>query len=501
MKKALSFIIVIIMIVSMCSCDSASPKQPKNIELVDYIGKSLSDVESDLSTELKDMTQYFDSTYRFEVQTTLVDFAIDSSGKIIQIFLRDSGELGYTLCGLTTEMDEEAAKNKLSENGAVFVRGKVWQCANEKDCIAREDSGWIYEANSSLLGEQILLAKMESALTYQYQDSEGIYYIGNHQFVEYYYSSFPRFAYDYKQLTEYQQSVWNEAIAGRYLMVSGTVTGVTDRGTVIVMCEDQYFGEEVGNILPTVGFAELTLIPEQEALLMSLKEKAEIVAFGRIVPDSYNGVYFDLSDTIVLAVDSSVVDVPVIERPIPGITCFDKQGALIIYENPPTELELANQKAMEALSKTLVSSELFCFVEHGQPTYAEYINSVQQICDTEFPGPLTPIRFAVVDLDQDGIIEVVVELTDNVSGWELVLRYYNGSVYGYGYNFRAMQSIHANGVIIGSAGAFYSDAYTLQFDGYERIENRADPDTAGESVQWCEFTQDNIEKILESNDN
>ena len=500
MKKALILIIGIIMIGLLCSCDSISSKHPENIELVNYVGKSLSTVETDLSTELKDMTQYFDNTYRFEADTTLVDLTIDGSGKIIEIHLWDSGELGYTLCGLTTEMDDVSAENKLSENGAVFVRGKVWQCANKTDCITREDSGWVYMTNSDILEEQLLLAKMEKSISYQYEDSEGIYYIGNHQFVEYYYSSFPRFVYEYKKLTEYQQSVLNETVAGRYLMVSGTVTGVTDRGTVIVMCEDPSFGEDVGNILPTVGFAELTLAPEQEALLMSLAENSAIVAFGRIAPDSYNGVYFDLSDTIVLAVDSSAVMVPVIERPIPGITCFDSQGNLVVHENPPTEAELANQEAISALSKVLTSSELFCFVEDGQPTYTEHINSVRKICDTEFPGPLTPVRFTVVDLDQDGATEVIVELTNNVDGWDLVLHYYNGTVYGYGFGYRAMQSIYSNGVVFGSSGAFWSDAYTLQFSGYVLTENPVDAGTAGEPVQWYEFTQSNISMALTSND-
>lgn len=500
MKRTLAFITLIILILSLCSCDTASTKHPKQIELVEYIGEELSTVETELSTKLKDMTQYFDSTYRFEAETTLVDFSVDGSGKITQIHLRDSGELGYMLCGLTTEMDDVSAKNKLSENGSVFVRGEIWQCANKTDCITREDSGWIYMANSEILEEQLLLAKMENALTFQYEDSEGIYYIGNHQFVEYYYSSFPRFVHEYKSLTEYQQSVLNETIAGRYLMVSGTVTGVTDRGTIIVMCEDQSYGEEVGNILPAVGFAELTLIPEQETLLMSLSENSSIVAFGQIAPESYNGVDFDLSETIVFAVDTSAVTVPVIERPIPGITCFDSQGNLVIHENPPTETELTNQEAISALSKVLTSSELFCFVDDGQPTYTENVNSIRQICDTEFPGPLTPVRFTVVDLDQDGVTEVIVELTNNVDGWDLVLHYYNGTVYGYGFGYRAMQSIYANGVVFGSSGAYLSDAYTLQFSGYALTENPVDAGTAGEPVQWYEFTQSNISMALTSND-
>lgn len=172
----------------------------------------------------------------------------------------------------------------------------------------------------------------------------------------------------------------------------------------------------------------------------------------------------------------------------------------------PEQVELANQTAVSALSKVLTASEMFCFVEDGQHrTYAEYINSVRQICDKEFTGPLTPVRFAVIDLDQDGITEVIVELTNNVDGWELVLRYYNGTVYGYGFGFRSMQTVYTNGVIWASSGALLSDAYTIQFNGYKLTENLVDAATAEEwqqwhKVQWHEFTQGSIITVLESND-
>lgn len=505
MKKALALIVGIIIITSLWSCKSISKnhpeqnpqKNPEKIELVNYIGKPLSTVETDLSTELEDITQHFERTYRLDVETTLVDFTLDNNGKVIQIHLLDSGKFKYTLCGLTTEMDDTTAASKLSEIGAVHIREKVWQCSNKTDSISRGESGWIYTANSENLAEQLLLAKMEKSLTYQHEDSEGICYIGNHQFVEYYYSSFPKFVCEYKKLTEYQQSMLNETIAGRYVMVSGTVTGVSAQGTVSITCEDQSLDVSVGNALSTVSFAQLTLVPEQNSLLMRIAENSTIVAFGKIALENYNGYYFDLYDTIVMTVDSSAVAVPVIERPLPGITCFDSQGNLVIHATPPTEGELARQEAISALSDVLTSSELFCFVEEDLPAYAESINSIIQICHTEFPQPLLPIRFAVIDLDQDGTTEVIVELTNDIDGWELVLHYYNGTVYGYGFGVRSMQSVYANGVIWASSSAFQTDAYTIQFDRYALIENWVDPRTATEPVQWYDFTQENISMALE----
>ncbi len=501
-KSVFMVLLTILLILLQSACDS----NHSNIDLSQYLGKTLSEIESALDVEFTDMSQYrgFENTYRAEKRDGEFDCVIDSTGKVMRIHVLSSGKNGYSIFGVTSDMNAEAANEILTQSGISHLFDTVWCCSNKTDAVIQEGLGWSLEKDSVILEEALLRVLIEENFTYQHDDSAGTYYIGNGQVVEYYYSSFPRFVYDYEKLTEYQLSVWNDTIAGRYLMVAGTVKEVTDRGTVMVQCEDQSFDKEVGNIFPTVGFAELTLVPEQEALLMSLAENSTIVAFGRIVPDSYDSfydTYFDLSDTIVLAVDSSAVTVPVIERPIPGITSFDSQGNLIVYENPPTEAELANQEAISALSKVLTTSELFCFVEDGQPAYAEHINSVRKICDTEFPGPLAPVRFTVVDLDQDGVTEVIVELTNNVDGWNLVLHYYNGTVYGYGFGYRAMQSIYANGVVFGSSGAFWSDAYTLQFSGYALTETPVDAETAGEPVQWYEFTQANISTALASNDN
>lgn len=70
---------LIILILSLCSCSTVSTKHPKQIALVKYIGEGLSTVETELSTKLKDMTQYFDSIER--ICNNLLSFVKKEDGR------------------------------------------------------------------------------------------------------------------------------------------------------------------------------------------------------------------------------------------------------------------------------------------------------------------------------------------------------------------------------------------------------------------------------------
>ena len=92
------------------------------------------------------------------------------------------------------------------------------------------------------------------------------------------------------------------------------------------------------------------------------------------------------------------------------------------------------------------------------------IYDVKKVGENEFDSPLTPIMLSMVDMDQDGQLEAIVELTNNANGWRVILRYQDGAIYGYGFNFRALQSISMEGLVMGSSGAAYSDVFRLHFD-------------------------------------
>jgi hypothetical protein len=65
----------------------------------------------------------------------------------------------------------------------------------------------------------------------------------------------------------------------------------------------------------------------------------------------------------------------------------------------------------------------------------------------------TAFSFCVVDMDRDGVPEVVVEVGHNFDGGYLVLRYEDGGVYGYLFGHRSMQMLKKDGSYHGSNGA------------------------------------------------
>ena len=78
--------------------------------------------------------------------------------------------------------------------------------------------------------------------------------------------------------------------------------------------------------------------------------------------------------------------------------------------------------------------------------------------------PLKVVCFAVVDMDDDGIPEVVLELTSGFDGAFEILHYEDGRVYGFNHSYRGMTGLTADGIYEGSSGAadngFYKASIT-----------------------------------------
>ena len=103
-------------------------------------------------------------------------------------------------------------------------------------------------------------------------------------------------------------------------------------------------------------------------------------------------------------------------------------------------------------------------------------------------------RYVIVDLDNDGYNEVILEVYADTPEPQLeVFRLEEGQVYGYQFPYRAMQWISADGVIEGSSGAAYNDTYRLSFDKaeYEEIILANDRDGSyyidGKEAEWNEY--------------
>lgn len=150
------------------------------------------------------------------------------------------------------------------------------------------------------------------------------------------------------------------------------------------------------------------------------------------------------------------------------------------------------EDAHKEIEKVLLGTVPLLNQETGK---TQYLDQSNVLCGTTFDSALSAVQFAAVDFDQDGTFEAVVELTDNRDGWMLVLRYYDGTVYGYGFAFRAMTEIHTNGVVFGSSGALDSDRYVLQFNKAEVSTSSANSQVAEGEIVWYDFTQTNISGV------
>ena len=77
-------------------------------------------------------------------------------------------------------------------------------------------------------------------------------------------------------------------------------------------------------------------------------------------------------------------------------------------------------------------------------------------------------EYAEVDMDKDGNKEIVLQMS---SSDVLLLRNYQGDIYGYVFPFRGMKGIKKDGSFEGSSGAGYIDVGTLRFKGIDCYYN------------------------------
>ena len=158
-----------------------------------------------------------------------------------------------------------------------------------------------------------------------------------------------------------------------------------------------------------------------------------------------------------------------------------------------TEPSKAEYDADEMLLAVLKGERSFIMSDTNE---AVSIAGVKKVGYDEFDSPLIPILYAYADMDQDGQQEVIVELTNNVDGWRVILRYQDGAVYGFGYHYRGLQSISTSGLVMASSGAAYSDVFRLRFDyGEVKEEYLSSVETENALDSWIDvewFDYDNI---------
>ena len=196
-----------------------------------------------------------------------------------------------------------------------------------------------------------------------------------------------------------------------------------------------------------------------------------------------------------------------------------------ISETEFVEIESKEETERVEADVVLPPTQIFVSVFQNQNTfyYSDKIlgslSSVDNCCEGNLKDVLdekeTSIsHFAVVDMDGDGLGEVVLEL-DNYRGF-LVMRYEAGEVIGYELGYRSMHSLNREGFFHASGGAddsskgkmffikdfavadditryYYSDCYVKDIKVSEEIweeVNRAIAEI--EEVEWNPYTEDEI---------
>lgn len=122
-----------------------------------------------------------------------------------------------------------------------------------------------------------------------------------------------------------------------------------------------------------------------------------------------------------------------------------------------------------------------------------YLNEIDQVLDYSFDQRMLPNQYAVVDLDHDDSPEVIVSLRKNVNEydeWMIILRYYEGSVYGYPFVLRGFEFPKTDGRYLASSGAIDNQIMELNFDGYKLQEN---------CIGYSKMVNDEVEYFIADN--
>jgi hypothetical protein len=146
------------------------------------------------------------------------------------------------------------------------------------------------------------------------------------------------------------------------------------------------------------------------------------------------------------------------EQLLPGFVGWEENEAI---------KELNQVLTMEATVK-VVNAE---YGRTGTTTLADnYLNAINQLIIYDFEESLILDNYAVVDMDRDNTPEVIVNLSSGMDGWIIVLRYYEGSVYGYPFVYRGLLSPKMDGTYMASSGAADNNIIEMSFNGYELQE-------------------------------
>ena len=114
----------------------------------------------------------------------------------------------------------------------------------------------------------------------------------------------------------------------------------------------------------------------------------------------------------------------------------------------------------------------------------ELFKNIEDI-DHEYANPYF-FRFTVLDMDGDGIPEVVLEIDALVNSHDEVLHFYEGMVYGYYFGLWDLEFLKVDGTYSASSSASIFSILKTSFSGSELIE---------ETLACSKYIDDNYDEI------
>ncbi|MCL2654776.1 MAG: DUF1311 domain-containing protein [Coriobacteriia bacterium] len=127
-------------------------------------------------------------------------------------------------------------------------------------------------------------------------------------------------------------------------------------------------------------------------------------------------------------------------------------------------LEQRRTTALRALGDVLLGKTTL--LSTNDTNTAMYISDVvKEDVGGSSGGGIRLARLAVVDMDGDGVPEVIAEISDDYPEFYEILHYQNGKVYGASYGNRGIEQITKTGLFSGSSGALDNSISKLRFLG------------------------------------
>lgn len=409
----------------MLHIPSLTKYQPSEVEkdISRFLEKNIDFVESNLPVSINPGGVYGYNIVDpglYSGSSSLFCCLCDDSGNIVQITLSEFGGSPYTIYGVAPKTDNTTANRLLEKHDYQMLSDGYWVSRDSECVVLHEDFNWILRYRNNADNDIQLRELIERDFQYSYPDSAGAYYLENGQILEYYHDSFAEFCYQYSKNTEYNRQSMGEKADGRYFLVPGDVIDVFENGMIKVICSDNEATQSAGKIWPMQGIADLTLRPEQSALVSKLNKDTKVVLFARLISSSYAEIFgpsFSMEDGITIQIDGIDQDIPLFSDAIPGIQHYQMENGAAIpvpgrnaslpqkenssYETMPipsvsptmvpqvAEYDLG--RAYDALLDVLQNRTPFLFRERVEYFLLCDIVSAQEY---QFDYPLTPTQYA-----------------------------------------------------------------------------------------------------------